>query len=106
MSKFDTINIFQKHKSFSKSNFTKHMIEHNRNIHFDEEKYLVLINKQNNIYLNSKLEEFLIYNEIKHNGFCNIINIQTDFKHNYIYKYRQQCIVTLKMFCVFLYLCQ
>ena len=33
-----------------------------------------------NKYINSVLEELLIYNEIKHNNINNILNIQADFK--------------------------
>lgn len=29
---------------------------------------------------------FLIYNEVKQNGFSGILNIHTDFKHNDTYK--------------------
>lgn len=37
------------------------------------------------MYLNSVLEECLVYNdEVKHNGVCKILNIQTDFKYNNI----------------------
>lgn len=39
------------------------------------------------MYLNLVLEKFLIYNQIRHNGFYNIFDIQTDFKHNDIYRY-------------------
>lgn len=56
------------------------------------------------MYLNSVLEECIMYNKIKikHNGFYIIWNIQTDFKHNSVYKYKLDDIIVLHMF----YLCQ
>lgn len=61
-------------------------LEHSHNIRFDIENHLITINKQRNMYLNSEIEEFLIYNVVKHNnGFCNIYNLWTDFNYN-IYK--------------------
>lgn len=38
------------------------------------------------MYLNSVLKEFKIYKEMKNNNFYNILNIQTDLKHD-VYKY-------------------
>lgn len=32
-------------------------------------------------------EEFLIYNEVKHNSYKDILNVQTNFKHNNIYNF-------------------
>lgn len=32
------------------------------------EKYLIIINKQTNVYLNSELGEFIIHNEVIPNG--------------------------------------
>lgn len=32
-------------KISSKSNFTQHVLKHNQNIHFDIEKYLIIMNK-------------------------------------------------------------
>ena len=40
-----------------------------------------------NKYIYSILEELLIYNEVKRNGFNNIFNVQADFKNNDIYQY-------------------
>lgn len=34
------------------------------------------------MYLYSLLAEFLIRNRVKHKGFYDILNTQTDFKHN------------------------
>ena len=42
---------------------------------------------QKNKYINSVLEELLIYNEVKRNGFNSILNVQADFKNNDIYQY-------------------
>ena len=46
-----------------------------------------ILHDQKNKYINSVLEELLIYNEVKRNGFNNILNIQADFKNNDIYQY-------------------
>ena len=43
--------------------------------------------KKTNILIYSVLEELLIYNEIKRNGFNNILIVQADFKNNDIYQY-------------------
>lgn len=37
------------------------------------------------MHTNYVLKEFLLYNKITHNGFCNILNIQMDFKRNIIF---------------------
>jgi len=74
-------------KSYPKSNFAKHVLECNHSIHFDIEKDLNILHDQKNKYINSVLEELLIYNEVKRNGFNNILNIQADFKNNDIYRY-------------------
>jgi len=74
-------------KSSPKSNFAKHVLECNHSIHFDIGKDMNILHDQKNKYINSVLEELLIYNEVKRNGFNNILNIQADFKNNDIYQY-------------------
>ena len=55
--------------------------------HFNIVKDLNILHDQKNKYTNSVLEELLIYNEVKRNGFKNILNVQADFKNNDIYQY-------------------
>lgn len=72
------------------------------NIHFDVKKSLIIINKLKNMFLNTVFKEFLIHNKVKYNEFCNILNIETDFKYNdtYIYTYTRQYLIFLQMFYV------
>lgn len=62
------IQIFLLKKSPPKS---KHDLEHNYKIHINIEK---IINEQKNKCLNFKLKKFLVYIQIKPNGFHNILN--------------------------------
>jgi hypothetical protein len=48
---------------------------------------LNILHYQKNKYINSVLEEIIIYNEVRYNGFSNILNIQADLKNNDIYRY-------------------
>lgn len=74
---------------------------------FNMDKYLIIINKQKYVYLNSVMEKFLIYNEIKSNGFCNILNIHTNFIHNDIFKYILHNSTSFSSRCLmYMYLCQ
>jgi len=46
-----------------------------------------MLNIQNIIYINLILEELHIYKEVKNNKFNNILNIQSDFLNNFLYRY-------------------
>lgn len=48
---------------------------------------LIIINKQENMYVNLILEEFFVFNDVKYSRFCNIFNIQNFFKLYDTYKY-------------------
>lgn len=47
-------------------------------------KYLITINKYKRSEFKFNIEEFMIYDKVKHNGFNNILNMQKDFKHTCI----------------------
>lgn len=76
------------------------VLEYSHNINFDIEIELIIINNQNNIYLYSVLERILIYNQVEYNGFCKILNIQTEFKHNNICKYVYITLLQIFYVCV------
>jgi len=73
-------------KSSPKTNIAIHVLECNYSIHFDIGKDMNILHDQKNKYINSVLEELLIYNEVKRNGFNNILKVQADFKNNDIYQ--------------------
>lgn len=55
------------------------------------------------MYLHLVLKDFFIYNELHHNGFYIILNTQTSFIHNNIFKHiyiysKQRYIIFLQIF--------
>lgn len=66
--------------------FAKLFLEQNHNIYFNIVIYVIIINKQKNINLNSVLQKFLICNEVKYNSVCFLLLlIICIFSHNYMY---------------------